>query len=71
MYEEIERIIAKIDVWLIREGKILLMISALGVVVVSGSILPLFLILSLGINVIYFVLLDRLMMASVQRRTGP
>ena len=31
----------------------------------------LFLITSLGINVIYFVLLDRLMMASVQRRTGP
>jgi len=25
----------------------------------------------LGINVIYFVLLDRLMMASVQRRSGP
>ena len=27
--------------------------------------------ISLGINVIYFVLLDRLMMAIVQRRTGP
>ena len=26
---------------------------------------------SLGINVIYFVLLDRLMMADVQRRSGP
>ena len=35
-----------------------------------GSILTI-VITSLVINIIYFVLLDRLMMAAVQRRTGP
>ena len=33
--------------------------------------ITLVLITSLVINIIYFVLLDRLMMGSVQRRTGP
>ena len=33
--------------------------------------IPLFTIGTLVINIIYFVLLDRLMMAAVQRRTGP
>jgi NADH:ubiquinone oxidoreductase subunit H len=39
--------------------------------IISLMSIPLFTIGTLVINIIYFVLLDRLMMAAVQRRTGP